>query len=232
MCYYRRSNVSMQGVILAGGFGTRLQSIVNDVPKPMAQVNGIPFLEILLNKLNSQKFNKIVLAVGYKSEVIVAYFGNKYKNIELIYSYEVEPLGTGGAVRKAVESLTDDYVYIFNGDTYFDFKYSLMKTSKDGIIACKYLDDNSRYGSVVIEDNRIVEFKEKEDSSCGYINGGVYLLNKKTLMSKKNIEKFSLENDYFKEMIDDIWLEAITFDSYFIDIGIPSDYAKIQEDLK
>ncbi|MFX0195930.1 MAG: sugar phosphate nucleotidyltransferase, partial [Candidatus Hodarchaeota archaeon] len=106
-------------IILAGGSGTRLQKVVQDVPKPMADINGSPFLEYLLCYLNKQEIKKVILSVGYKYRVIQDYFGTEYKDLVLEYSIEKEPLGTGGGIKKALNLVKSDDVYIINGDTFF-----------------------------------------------------------------------------------------------------------------
>lgn len=222
----------MEAIILAGGFGTRLQSVVSDVPKPMAPVNGIPFLEYILKLLKKHGFNRIIMAVGYKSEVIINYFGNKYLDMEILYSNEDYPLGTGGCIKKALELVSDEYVYIINGDTYFDVNLSNMKTKKDIMIACKYMSNFDRYGKVIIENNRIVKFQEKMPNQTGYINGGIYLFKKNIFDGFNLNEKFSLEVDFFEKYINELYIEPFLSDDYFIDIGIPDDYKKFQEDLR
>lgn len=222
----------MEAIILAGGFGTRLQSVVSDVPKPMAPVNGKPFLEYILKLLKKHGFNRIIMAVGYKSEVIVNYFGNKYLDMEILYSNEDYPLGTGGCIKKALELVNDEYVYIINGDTYFDINLSNMKTKKDIMIACKYMSNFDRYGKVIIENNRIVKFQEKKPNQDGYINGGIYLFRKNIFDGFNLNEKFSLEVDFFEKYINELYIEPFLSNDYFIDIGIPDDYKKFQEDLR
>lgn len=222
----------MQAIILAGGLGTRLRGVVHDVPKPMAPVCDKPFLEYILEELNNNGFKKVVLAVGYKHEVIMDHFHNKYKNIEILYSIEDSPLGTGGCIKKALNLLDDEYVYIVNGDTMFRIDYSKMKTSKDVMIACKYLDKFDRYGKVIIDNDRIVSFKEKEPNQSGYFNGGIYLFKRNILNNFDLGEKFSLEKDFFEKYIDNIYIEAYKSSDYFIDIGIPEDYFKAEEDFK
>jgi D-glycero-alpha-D-manno-heptose 1-phosphate guanylyltransferase len=106
-------------IILAGGLGTRLQSVVKDIPKSMADIAGKPFLEYQLNYLESQKIEHIILSVGYKYESIQNHFGSKYKNISISYAIEKEPLGTGGAVINALKEVKEDSVFILNGDTFF-----------------------------------------------------------------------------------------------------------------
>ena len=102
----------MEAAILAGGLGTRLKSVINDVPKPMAPVNGKPFLEYLLDYLNNKGFNRVVLLIGYKASVIMNHFGDKYKNIDIVYSVERKRLGTGGALKFAIDKIvSDDFFY-------------------------------------------------------------------------------------------------------------------------
>ena len=118
-------------IILAGGMGTRLQSVVNDRPKVMAEIEGKPFLSCLLDILLRQGIKNVVLAVGYKREFIVNYYNYKYKDIELKYSIEDAPLGTGGAIRQALDYAEDENVFIVNGDTYFDVDYKGMSDFHD-----------------------------------------------------------------------------------------------------
>lgn len=222
----------MQAIILAGGFGTRLKNIVNDLPKPMANVNGKPFLSYILDQLVRYKFDKVVLAVGYKKESIINYFNDEYKGIKIIYSIEDHPLGTGGCIKKALELIDDEYCYVINGDTYFDINFLEIKNPKSILIACKYLEKFSRYGSVEIINGKINKFNEKQFCENGYINGGIYLL-RKDIFSRYNLgETFSIEKDFFEKYFDDLEIEAYCSNSYFIDIGIPEDYFKAQEDFK
>jgi len=117
----------METIILVGGFGTRLSHIVSDVPKPMIPVNGKPFLKYLFDYLLKNGVTYIILAVGYKSEIIQKYFGDDYKGISITYSVENTPLGTGGAIKKALDCCNEKYVFIVNGDTYFDVDLKQMK---------------------------------------------------------------------------------------------------------
>src|SRR5659263_190792 len=110
--------MAKEAVILTGGFGTRLKSMVSDVPKSMAPIKNLPFLSYLLEQLHKYKFEKVILAAGYKYEVIESHFGSSYKNIELIYSIEKEPLGTGGAISEAAGSINSDYFFVLNGDNF------------------------------------------------------------------------------------------------------------------
>ena len=145
----------MEAIILAGGLGTRLSHIVKDVPKPMAPVAGRPFLEYILDYLIENDIKRVILATGYKHEIIEQHFGNLYKNIEIIYSVENEPLFTGGAIKKALSKCKENNVFIINGDTYFNVDLKEMKkfhieSNSEITIATKLMYDFERYGTVVL----------------------------------------------------------------------------------
>ncbi|MEW6621784.1 MAG: nucleotidyltransferase family protein [Bacillota bacterium] len=227
----------MEAIILAGGFGTRLSHVISDVPKPMAPVNNRPFLEYILDYLLEYNFNKIILAVGYKNEVIKEYFQNSYKGISIIYSTEDTPLGTGGAIKKGMEYCNDNDIFILNGDTFFDVNLFDMsqfhKNNKSTLtIAVKTMVNYDRYGSVIVENERIVEFREKMKTGKGKINGGIYLVNKNIFNTIPNISfyiSFSFEEKILESSKHDIF--AFESNGYFIDIGIPEDYYKAQKDF-
>jgi|BioPla2DNA2_1021312.scaffolds.fasta_scaffold04995_5 D-glycero-alpha-D-manno-heptose 1-phosphate guanylyltransferase len=222
----------MEAIILAGGFGTRLQSVVSEVPKPMAPVAGKPFLTYILDQLKKHGFTRVILAVGYLSEVIENHFGNNYREMEIIYSHEYEPLGTGGCIVNAMKHVRDEYVYVINGDTYFDVNLSAMKLPEEILIACKYMKDASRYGVLDIVDGKVKAFKEKSLLSEGYINGGIYIFKKDIFNRFPLNQKFSLEKDFFEKYMNELNIEAYLSEDYFIDIGIPEDYHKAEVDFK
>ena len=112
-------DVVKEAIILAGGFGTRLQGVVKDLPKPMAPVNDRPFLTYILDYLIEYQYNKVILSVGYLHEKIEEYFGNQYKTLEIDYAMELEPLGTGGGILFAMSKCVTDNVLVINGDTMF-----------------------------------------------------------------------------------------------------------------
>jgi len=222
-----------EAIILAGGFGTRLQQIVSDVPKPMADVNNKPFLEYILEFLIQQDFNKVILSVGYKKEIIKDYFKNSFKGLAIEYSEENEPLGTGGAIKEALKFITNENIYVLNGDTFFNIDLNKMKLMNSKlVIALKKMNNVDRYGAVEINENHyITSFKEKQHFKKCLINGGVYLL-KKDIFDAFNLDyKFSFE-DFLSENFKKLNAKGIVFDNYFIDIGIPEDYAKAKRDLK
>lgn len=222
----------MQAIILAGGFGTRLQSVVSDVPKPMAPINDKPFLEYILDELNNQEFDKVVIAVGYKKECIMDYFGNKFKNISIEYSIENQPLGTGGCVKQALSLIDDEFAFILNGDTMFKIDFARMATKNKISIACKKMFNFDRYGEVKFDSGIISSFEEKKHVDSGYINGGIYYLQKNIFNGYNLPNKFSIEKDFFEKYISSLNIFAFLSDDYFIDIGIPEDYEKAQFDFK
>ena len=225
-----------EAVILAGGLGTRLKSVISDLPKPMALINNIPFLTYLLDLLQKYDFGKVVLAAGYRSEAIESHFGSSYKNIKLIYSIEKEPLGTGGAISAAGRLIETHYFFVLNGDTFFDVDFEkiekkLLKSSIGLMVALKPMENFERYGTVCINDERIVSFNEKRYCEKGLINGGTYLLSKEWLDKRAPGKKYSFEKDILEKIVDKESVGYYISDGYFIDIGVPEDYLKAGKEL-
>lgn len=226
-----------EAVILAGGFGTRLKSVIADVPKPMAPVAGKPFLAYLLNYLSVYGITRCVLSVGYKSEAIIDYFGNEYKGIQLAYAVENEPLGTGGGLFNALKDCLETEVLVLNGDTRFDVDLADLaefhaKKNADVTLALKPLNDTSRYGTVKLnEEGRIIKFCEKRENTTGegLINAGCYIFNQR--LAAKKSGAFSLEKDFFEKELNQLHIFGFVEDAYFIDIGIPEDYLKAQHEF-
>lgn len=227
-----------EAIFLAGGFGTRLQSVVADVPKPMAIINKKPFLHYLITFYAKQGVEHIVLSTGYLHEVVSNYFGNVYNEVQISYAVEDHPLGTGGAIKKSLELTDTDYVFVANGDTMF--RVDLMsitqfhkKHNADFTLVTREVEDVSRYGSVIMDsNNKIIGFEEKNSAAGkGFINGGVYLINKSFLNSFKFPEKFSIEKDFFEKHYNDGAFYGKPCHNYFIDIGIPEDYHRAQKEF-
>lgn len=228
-----------EAVILAGGFGTRLQSVVKDLPKPMAPVNGRPFLTYILDYLIDYNYTKVVLSVGYLHEKIEKHFGTKYKSLQISYAVETEPLGTGGAIAYAMTFCESENILILNGDTLFKadlsgFEQFHTKCHSLLSIILRHVNDTSRYGSVNMDENgRILNFTEKNNTSGeGLINGGIYLINKELINKLTLPQKFSFEKDVMEKFVHEMPFHALTSDAYFIDIGIPEDYARAQKELQ
>lgn len=224
----------MEAIILAGGFGTRLQSVVKDVPKPMAEINNYPFLKYILDYLSDNGIKRVILSVGYKKEIIEEYFKDSYQNMDILYSKEDEPLGTGGAIKKAIGLSSDDNIFVLNGDTFFDINLNNLyqkhlNSNSDITLSLKKMYNFDRYGKVLIEDDYIKEFCEKEYTKEGFINGGVYVVKKNSITIDE--EKFSFEKDILENKSNNLKLSYCKSDGYFIDIGIPQDYQRAMYDF-
>ena len=231
----------MEVIILAGGLGTRLRSEVKDVPKCMAPVAGKPFLWYLLKDLTKyEEVTRVILSVGYLREVIFEWIDH-VKNefpFEFVYAIEEQPLGTGGGIKLALsKSLTNDVV-VLNGDTFFAVNLrELMEAHRlypsAVTLALKPMQNFERYGRVIIDevDNRIVEFKEKEYCTKGLINGGVYVINKLEPIFEGLPEKFSFETAVLEPQCKAGRLFGMVQEGYFIDIGIPEDYKRADNEL-
>lgn len=228
----------MDVVILSGGYGKRLREKIKDIPKTMALVNGKPLLEHTFEHIEQFDVKNIILAVGYKKEYIKKYFKNKFKDINIIYSEEEKPLGTGGAIKKALQYSKEEDVVIMNGDIYA--KVNLVELMKDHIaskrpvtITLKEMENIDRFGIVEIDEQKaITAFKEKAFCKKGYVNVGIYVIKKNIFKELELNEDFSIERDFFSKYTDKIKHNAYLYNGEFIDIGIPKDYAKIQEILK
>ena len=219
-------------IILAGGLGKRLKSITKDlVPKPMVEIKGKPFLEYVLNSVSKYGLSKIILSVGHKYEIIQDYFGSSFGDIPLYYSIEDAPLGTGGAIKKALEVVDSDYAFILNGDTYFDIDlneilWQHIESTADMSIALKEMKNFDRYGCVELTNGKITGFKEKQFYFKGFINGGVYVVNRGIMRSFPTKTKFSFENDFLEKEVSAIFIHPYISKGYFIDIGIPEDFKR------
>lgn len=225
-----------EAIILAGGLGTRLQSVVSDVPKCMASVNGIPFINYLIIYLQNQGVNRFIFSLGYKSEIVTAYTDTHFATMEKVYVIEKEPLGTGGAIAAACKQAINENVLVLNGDTFFDIDlqrlsgFHLLHKATCSI-ALKPMSHFSRYGAVDTNAKGIITaFHEKQFCESGFINGGIYALQTKMILEAGLPDKFSFEKDFLEKNTDSK-LYAIAFDDYFIDIGIPEDYERANHEL-
>jgi D-glycero-alpha-D-manno-heptose 1-phosphate guanylyltransferase len=226
----------MEAIVLAGGLGSRLNGVLRDIPKPMAPINSIPFLEYILKFLKTQSVNKVILSVGYRSEVIYKYFGLSYKGIEIIYSIEDEPLGTGGAIKRAIQYTSKEYFFIINGDTFFQINLKKMvENFVPGtrlMLALKTMHNFDRYGCVQMNlDGFITSFLEKGFKKTGSINGGIYLARKNLFKGFDLADKFSFE-EFIEGSFVDLSATCMIFNDYFIDIGIPKDLKRADKELK
>lgn len=222
-------------LILAGGFGTRLRSVVSEVPKPMAPVGGRPFLEYLLDHWVDQGIRRFRLSIGHLAEVIESYFGDSYRDASVEYIHEKSPLGTGGALRLALDTAnwSNDAAIVANGDTWFPV--SLEQLSADAMrqktpvtLAIKSMSENSRYGGVSLDgDGKIISFGAQAGGSC-LINGGCYLIDTRKIKDELSgmPASFSFENDFLVSYAARGQVGASLQSQPFLDIGIPDDYRR------
>lgn len=223
----------MQAIILAGGLGTRLRGVVPDLPKPLAPVNGRPFLAIVLEQLRAQGFASAVLSVGYRQELIRRAFGDRFGRLAIGYAVEDRPLGTGGAIRLAARACSEPDVFVLNGDSYADVDFAGMQAShceaRVPLTVCAVeVPDAARYGRILVEDCRITGFSEKGAAGRGLINAGIYLMRRDLLEVPGLPEVFSFERDVLEARVGDLRPLAYATRGRFIDIGVPEDYARAQ----
>lgn len=223
-------NISV--AILVGGLGTRLKPVVNDRPKVMAPIYGRPFLTYILDQINDAGLRDVILCVGYMGNYIEVEMGKTYKSLSLRYSYEHEPLGTGGALRNAYDLMNSDTILIMNGDSYCQYNAGKFwsfhqKNNAVASLLLTFVGDTSRYGRVKMNDyNHVLAFEEKGSfSNPGWINAGIYLIDRKTI-SGIPVKRFvSLEKEIFPSLIGKE-LYGFMNDGLFLDIGTPDDFAK------
>ena len=219
-------------VILAGGLGTRLRSAVPDLPKCMAPVAGKPFLHYVIKYLQQQGVEQFIFSLGYKHEIISLWLSDNYPALKYELSIETEPLGTGGAIRLALQKATTRQAIVLNGDTLFTIDINkLLHFHRQNAAVCtlalKPMKNFSRYGVVKISSQgKILSFKEKSFYQEGLINGGVYVIEVDQFLRMELPEKCSFEKDYLEKYCGTQNMMAMEQDEYFIDIGIPEDLEK------
>ena len=222
-------------IILAGGLGTRLRTAVPDQPKPLAPIRGKPFLDLLLDRLSFT--SKVVLAVGYKASQIIDYYTSCPPSVCLDFSVESTPLGTGGAIQRALSKTSSDQILVLNGDSFLEFifvpfwEYHLSKKSAL-TLATVHVEDADRFGQIEIDggSQKIVSFREK--SSCkasGWINAGVYLMKRQLFDNLPLGDSFSLEKEVFPLLLKrDVEIFSYCLETPFIDIGTPASFYEAQ----
>jgi D-glycero-alpha-D-manno-heptose 1-phosphate guanylyltransferase len=223
-------------IVLAGGRGTRLQSVVADVPKPLAPIAGRPFLDYLLARLAAAGIPRIVLSVGYRAEAIMAHVGERVGPARIDYVVEDAPLGTGGAIREALGACAGEDALALNGDTLLELDYAafLAQHRARGALlsmAVRHVPDTSRYGAVAVDDARVVAFGEKSAVGPGLINSGAYLLSPALRDALPATGAFSFELDFLAARCRDLAMTAFVADGYMIDIGVPEDFARAQIEI-
>jgi D-glycero-alpha-D-manno-heptose 1-phosphate guanylyltransferase len=234
--------VDSRACVLAGGLGLRLRSIVEDVPKVLAPVAGRPFLDYILRQLVDQGIRRVTLCTGYRSDAVESFAGTGARwGMELSYSAESKPLGTAGAIAAAWRSLNDERLLVVNGDSYFDVPLDVLWAQHEAsgataTIAVRRTTDAARYGTVEIgRDGVVTAFREKGADASGWMNGGIYVLQRAALDGIDPNESASLEQDVFPRLAAGSdraggrTLHAVPFEGRFIDIGVPADYRRADQ---
>ena len=222
----------MEAIILVGGLGTRLRPVVGDVPKPLAPIQDRPFLDYLLWFLWLNGIKKVILAAGHKNEHFIEKYREGFKDLDIRFSIEEKPLGTGGAVKKALGLADGENVLVLNGDTFFAVNLRALidlhkKNATDITMAIKSVKESERYGSIVLDGTgKVISMREKGSHGEALISGGIYLINKKNL--NFDLEAFSFE-EYLGVSLNNLKIMGYRSDSFFIDIGIQDDYKKTQK---
>lgn len=220
-----------EAIILAGGLGTRLRSVVADRPKVLAPVAGRPFLHWLLQGLARQGFARAVLATGYMAEAVRDAVGESFAGLAVAYSPEETPLGTGGAIYAALAHCTAPRVAVLNGDSWLGLDLAAFATAApeaELLVAARPVPDRARYGSLRTEGGRLLGMAEKGAEGPGLINAGLYRLAHDLPARRPQPEKFSFETAL---LADPAGLDARVHvtDAPFIDIGTPEDFSRAQE---
>lgn len=226
----------MKAIVLCGGLGTRLGALTRNTPKPLIDVAGRPFLAHVLDKLCIPEVDGFILATGFHSEQVSDVMGTAWQGRAVHYSVENKPLGTGGAVRLAMQNFDVDMALVVNGDTLFDCDLHAMVEGFDSSpwatrMALRHVEDGARYGRVQLaSDTRVIGFGEKGHAGEGLINAGIYVQRRAPLASY-GADPFSFETDYLARLAPEWPVQGLVAEGYFIDMGIPEDLARARQDL-
>lgn len=222
-------------VILAGGQGTRLQSVLADRPKVLAPICGRPFLTYLLDQWEGAGGRRVLLSTGFMAEKIQATMGKSYRTLHLSYSQEDEPMGTGGAVRLALESEVSDPILVMNGDSFIqadlrEFYHWFTSAHKEAGMILTQVPDAGRFGQVLCEENGLIRhFEEKKiGAGAGWINAGVYLLTHRVARTIPPSRPYSLEQELFPGLAGRS-LFGYPIHGPFIDIGTPESWRRAEQ---
>ena len=221
----------MEAVILAGGLGTRLRGVIGEIPKCLAPVDGKPFLQYQLEWLARFDFTHVVLSVGYLREQIVDFVGSREWPFAISYAVEKEPLGTGGGIRLALQKCRGKKVYVLNGDTFYNVDLDTLDFTAPVTLALNPMRDFDRYGAVDWDGDLVTAFREKRHCDEGLINGGVYAIDRSQLDMSLFPRTYSFEREVLEPLADYGLVAGVRQEGYFIDIGVPEDYARAQREL-
>ena len=223
------SERDITAVVLCGGLGTRLQEVLPNKPKVLAEINGVPFIYYLLGKIEKTGCRNVILCTGHLAEQVESLLGNKYRELTIVYSKESNPMGTGGALLNAEQYIATNYALVMNGDSFVecdfrDYYYWHIKVGANISMIVKETSDTSRYGSLSLgEKDRITQFQEKVcnyERAGKFINAGVYLMDHQIFQKIPKTFPVSLEKEVFPNLLSD-GLFGYRIDGHFIDIGTP-----------
>ena len=226
-------------IILAGGVGSRIESVAGGLPKALLDVEGRPFIEYVLDQLIDAGVEHVVIACSYKWQMIADYLGDEYRSLTVNYSVEQYPLGTGGAIKQAFDLHDLSEAIVVNADTLFKIDFAELERQHYHhnafiTLALRNVDDVSRYGEVTVnERNKLTSFNEKSRTGPGLINGGIYIVDAE-IWDDSGVDvddKFSFETDVLQNVDLGIFY-GFPMDGYFIDIGIPSDLERARTEFK
>jgi len=226
-----------EAIILAGGLGTRLRSAVPDLPKCMAPVSGRPFISYITDFYRRAGIERFIFALGYKNAAFDTFFEQEFPDGGYAVSLEDSPLGTGGAIRQACTLAASTAVLVLNGDTFFRIDLEALSAFHAAheahcSLCLKPMRDFDRFGVVELDgDRRVRRFREKQAYRSGLINGGVYALDREGFLDEDLPRVFSFEKDYLEKKLETRRIFGLQQNGYFIDIGIPEDYARVQADI-
>ncbi len=226
-------------LILCGGRGTRLRPVVFDKPKVMVDINGRPFLDIILENIAAHGFKRIILSVGHLKEQIIDYYSKQVRDYQINFLEEKKPLGTGGAIKKAESMIKSEYFFVANGDSFFpvDFKnvydYHLKNESLLSVVLTQ-VENTGDCGIVELDETgKIKSFNEKAPAGkSGLINAGIYLMKKDVFSHMPEKESFSIEYDFFPKVLESRRCYGFVSEGELIDIGTPERYEKANKILK
>jgi D-glycero-alpha-D-manno-heptose 1-phosphate guanylyltransferase len=227
----------MKAVVLCGGLGTRLGELTRETPKPLLNVAGKPFVAHVLEELQNGGVSHACLAVSFQWQKLKAALGDRWNGLPLSYSVEEEPLGTGGAIRKALTSFNWPEALIANGDTLVEANLQHMhdlacRLNADVVLALKHVADTARYGRInLLPNSKVASFSEKGLTGPGLINAGLFWIRADILATIPQTV-FSFEQDFMMARLQEFSIYGLPTDGYFIDMGIPEDLAKACRDLE
>lgn len=228
----------MQTVILAGGKGTRLRPLTYKTPKPMILLNGKPFLQYQLELVRAFGLSEALLLVGYLGDKIQQYFGNGARfGMSIMYSYEISPLGTAGALMNAKDKLAEEFL-LLNGDTFLDINYERLiayfyQCNKLGVIAAYKTQEKTAGCNIDIDgSNMAVRYNKKDSRGMDYVDAGAGVYKKDMLNLIPENSVCSLEEEIFPKLVQKKELMAFVTNKRFYDIGSLENLKAIMGILK